>query len=95
MNIIAQSCGVVLLLILIYFYCKNKRLKLYSENVFLKLLFVSLITLIMDISSIVAIVYADSLPAWVWQTVCKGYLISLIWMIYTANKYVCIDLYKV
>lgn len=94
MNIIAQSCGVVLLLILIYFYCKNKRLNLYSEKAFFNLLLVSLITLIMDISSIVAIVYADSLPTWGWQTVCKGYLISLIWTMYTGNKYVCIDLYK-
>lgn len=95
MNIIAQSCGVVLLLILIYFYCKNKRLRLYAEKAFLKLLFVSLITLILDISSIVAIVYADSLPTWVWQTVCKGYLISLNWTIYMGNRYVCMDLYKV
>lgn len=95
MNIIAQSCGVILLLILIYFYNKNKRLKLYTEKAFLKLLFVSLITLIMDISSIVAIVYAEHLPTGMWQVICKAYLISLNWTMYTGNRYVCVELYKV
>ena len=94
MNIIAQSCGVVLLCILLYFYCKHKRLKLYTETSFLRLLYVSLLTLVLDIASIVGIVYAASMPDWGWQVICKAYLISLILTIYTGHMYVCTDLYK-
>jgi len=93
MNITVQLCGLVLLLILLYFYYRHKRLKLDSENAFSRMMIFNIFVLLMDISSIVCIVYASKIPASLLYFFCKGYLISLVAITYIALLYATTDIY--
>lgn len=93
MNIIVQLCSLVLLLVLLYFYYHHKRLKLDSENAFSRMMLFNVLVLIMDISSVVCIVYSHKIPAWLLYFFCKGYLVSLVGMTYIALLYATTDIY--
>ena len=94
MNIQVQVCGLLVLLLLYVFYKSSKSLRLYSEKVFNIYLTVAIISLTMDILSIVAIEYRDKMSIWMVHGVCKGYIVSLIWLTMFALSYVLADLYS-
>lgn len=93
MNIYTQCCGVVILLILRYFYDRCRKVKVNTGKAFETLSASVLVSLIMDIFSVVAIYYMDRIPFWIVELVCKVYLCSLCWAALMAFQYICVDIF--
>lgn len=91
MNIQVQMCGMILLLVLAVFYKSNRTLRLYSESVFIRVMFFSIASLALDILSLVAIEYRNHLPELMVELICKTYIISLIWIGMSGTVYILAD----
>ena len=78
MNIKVQCCGVALLALLALVYDRQRKLKLTASRVFEGCFYAAMFCLTMDILSIAAIVYRDSIPELFAKLVCKTYLMSLV-----------------
>ena len=94
MNIQIQSYGLFILTLLFIFYKTSKTLKLYSEKVFRRTLYISIISLSLDILSLVCIEFMETLPMVLVITVCKLYIMSLLWVAVSALSYIMTDLYN-
>lgn len=94
MNVSIQIYGMIILVLLYIFYNSHKTLGLYTERVFIRAMYVSMINLALDILSVVAIYYMDQLPLMLVKAVCKLYVVSLIWEGLLALAYVLTDLYS-
>lgn len=93
MNIQMQVGGLLISLLLLYFYSRHETVGLYTEKLFRRALYVTIVCLILDILSIVLIVNSAFFPLWVVELECKAYLVSLISNGYTALIYACSDIY--
>ena len=71
MNIKVQACGFVLLVILYLLYHQQHTLQTYSQRAFLRFYAVTVLCILMDILSIVAIESASHLPALFVTFVCS------------------------
>ncbi|MBP3608901.1 MAG: EAL domain-containing protein [Lachnospiraceae bacterium] len=94
MNIQVQLCGMFILVLLALFYKSNITLQLYAEKVFFRAMCVSIISLSLDILSLVVISSRQNLPVLLVQFVCKSYVISLIWVGMSALLYVMTDIFS-
>lgn len=94
MNIQIQSYGLFILTLLFIFYKTSKTLQLYSEKVFRRTLYISIISLSLDILSLVGIEFMETLSIVLVITVCKLYIMSLIWVAVSALSYIMTDLYN-
>lgn len=92
MNIQVQVCGLLIVLLLYCFYMSSKTLKLYTEKIFHQAMSMSILCLFMDILSVVAITYQDVLQLFLVESICKLYIITLIWVSMYAFVYVLTDL---
>jgi len=92
MNIQVQVCGLLIVLLLYCFYMSSKTLKLYTEKIFHQAMSMSILCLFMDILSVVAITYRSSLPIFLVESICKLYIITLVWVSMYAFVYVLTDL---
>ena len=92
MNIEVQACGLILDVILIYFFLRHETVGLFSERIFKISLVVSTVCIILDIASVIAIVSADILPGFVVSGICKLYMVSLLAVAYMAFLYTCNDI---
>lgn len=92
MYIQVQCCGMVLLLMLLFFFVRHRRIGVYSERVFFVTLMVTMACLTLDMVSIVAIVNRNHISPVLLDVVCKGYLVSLIFVGYRAMVYVLCDI---
>lgn len=92
MNIQMQMGGVCILLLLLYFYKRQKTIGLYTGKIFLRTLYVTLLCLVLDILSIVLIVNRDKVPLWLVEAECKTYLVSLITTGFMALIYANADI---
>lgn len=93
MNIQIQTYGMIILLMLFIFYKSHKTLRLYTELEFIRAMYISIINLALDITSLICIEHMDVLPVFVVKTVCKLYIISLVWEAIFALAYVLTDVY--
>lgn len=94
MNIQVQVCGLLIILLLYCFYMSSNTLKLYTEKVFHEAMCMSMISLVLDILSVVVIQYRSVLPLFLVESVCKIYIITLVWVAMYALVYVLTDLYS-
>ena len=94
MNIQVQVCGLIIILLLYCFYMSSNTLKLYTEKVFHEAMCMSMISLVLDILSVVVIQYRSVLPLFLVESVCKIYIITLVWVAMYALVYVLTDLYS-
>ena len=94
MNIQIQSYGLFILTLLFIFYKTSKTLQLYSEKVFRRSLYISIISLSLDILSLVGIEFMGTLSIVLVITVCKLYIMSLIWVAVSALSYIMTELYN-
>lgn len=94
MNIQAQLCGIIILVILRLFYKKHKKLELNTSRAFIAIWDSVLVTLILDILSLVGIRFMDNIPMIIVKFVCKGYLCSLCWCTLMAFRYICVDIFR-
>ena len=93
MNVHVQCCGIILLIVLLYFYSGQRKVRLNTERAFLRIYISAFINLILDISSIVAITYRDTLPDMLVELVCKFYVMTLVLVNLFSMLYVCADIY--
>ena len=94
MNIQVQVCGLIIILLLYCFYMSSNTLKLYTEKVFHEAMCMSMISLVLDILSVVVIQYRSVLPLFLVESVCKIYIITLVWVAMYALVYVLTDLFS-
>lgn len=94
MNIEAQCCGLIILLLIMFFFLFQKKLGLYSEHMFAVALAISFIELLLDIASAWTIVNADRFSDAFVHTMCKAYIVSLVWIAWTALIYVLMDVFS-
>lgn len=92
MNIQVQMCGMIILIVLAVFYKSNRTLRLYSESLFFRVMIFAMVSLSLDILSLVAIAYRYMLPVLLVELICKSYIISLIWVGMSATVYVLTDI---
>ncbi len=92
MSIFAQTCGIVLLLVLLVFFLRHKKVELRTEQAFLACLLMTLACLFLDIFSIVAINRMDIFPQSLVSFICKSYLVSLVGESLFPLLYICIDI---
>ncbi len=92
MNIKTQCCGLALMLILLVYYLRQPKLKLNTSMAFFRVLCVSMLGVTLDVASIIAIYYYDSLPVHFVNAICKSYLCSIILVNLVAFMYVNVDI---
>lgn len=92
MGIQVQGCGLVLLLVLLFFFVRQKRVGLYTERIFFITLMIAIGCLSLDIFTIYAIKARAYIPQILLDFICKSYLVSLVWMGYRALVYVLCDI---
>lgn len=93
MNIQMQMGGVCILMLLLYFYKRQGTLGLYLGRIFLRTVYITLACLVLDILSIVLIVWQDAAPLWLVKAECKTYLVSLVATGYMALIYANADIH--
>lgn len=94
MNILAQCCGVVLMIVILYFHSSQKKIHLFREQAFLGIWKITFASLILDILSMVLLTYRAILPEFIIQIGCKAYVASLVWVAIFYVNYVCTDIYE-
>ena len=92
MSIFAQTCGVVMLIVLLIFFLRHKKVGLRTERAFLACLIMTLVCLFLDILSIFAIHYMESLPKILVSFLCKSYLVTLVGESLFPLLYICLDI---
>lgn len=93
MHIQMQCCGIVLMLVLLFFYLRQKRISLNTERAFLRALCFNLFCVIFDVFSIIVIYCRDWLPGWFVDFICKSYLVTLVGVALCSLLYICVDIY--
>lgn len=93
MHIQIQCCGIVLMLVLFYFYMRQRRISLDTQKAFLNVFWATLICITVDILSIGAIEYRHVLSEPFAKFVAKTYLVTLLGVALSALSYMCVDIY--
>lgn len=94
MNIQMQVCGLIILLLILYFYKRQDTVGLYTEALFRRALYTCMACLVLDILSVILIVNQDRLPGLLVRAECKMYLVSLVGTGYVALAYACADAFS-
>ena len=93
MNIQAQVCGVILLVIMIMFYAKYKSLRLGTQIAFQILMSGMLLCIFFDMLSIWAIVRIMKEHRLLVYAICKTYLMTIVLVALLGFLYECADVY--
>lgn len=93
MSIQMQCSGIILMLLLAYFFKRQRKLFLDTEKMFLRTFIVIFSCIVLDILSIVALEYRDILPKLLVKFLCKSYLVTLLGEAFCGLLYICIDIY--
>ena len=91
MHISIQVCSIIIVQFLAIIFSRQKKLGTRSERIFLEILIITLISLVLDISSVAAIYYKESCPGLLVLVISKTYLISLISLAFVSRIYVLSD----
>lgn len=94
MNIQAQLCGIILIIIMILFYVRYKSLRLNTQIIFQFLLVVVLFCVFFDMLSIWAIVKLLFTSRTIVVIICKTYLASLVLVGLAGLLYECSGVYE-
>lgn len=92
MNIHNQVCGLSIMFLILFLYYRQKRVGLRSEKVFIRTIHITVVCVLCDIFSIIAIYNMDVWPIHIVHFICKVYLCMLIWTGYVAFAYVIADI---
>lgn len=93
MHIQIQCCGIVLMLVLFYFYMRQRRISLNTQKAFLSVYLATFVCITVDILSIEAIRYRHLLPEMFVKFVAKSYLVTLLIVAFCALIYMYADIY--
>ncbi|MGN1406558.1 MAG: EAL domain-containing protein [Erysipelotrichaceae bacterium] len=92
MKVQFQVCGLIILIVLLILYKSHRTLRLYKERVFFRALCAIILSLILDISSLLFIHFRTYISIHLVNIVCKVYVVSLIWASRSALVYVLTDI---
>lgn len=92
MNIKVQACGFVLLMVLHILYHRQRTLRTYSKEAFVRLYVSTVLCIAMDILSVATIEYRSMLPEVLVEVICKGYLVTLVLTALCAVLYIGVDI---
>lgn len=81
------------MIVLLYFYIRQKRIFLNTEKAFLRAFLVTFSCIVLDILSIIALDYRNILPELFVKFLCKSYLVTLLGVAFCGLLYVCVDIY--
>lgn len=90
-----QCCGLAVMLVLMYFYKSQKKLKLRTGRAYWQMFCATFVSIALDIVSCMAIINMPVLPRIVVEIACKSYLVSLMTMAVFMLNYVCTELFPV
>lgn len=93
MNIQAQMCGIILLVIMILFYVRYKSLRLGTQIAFQVLMAGMLLCIFFDMLSIFGIVRLMRNHRLLVYGICKGYLMTIVLVTFLGFMYECSDVY--
>ena len=93
MQIQIQCCGIVLMMVLFYFYIRQKRIALNTQWAFLGVYGATFACIVLDVFSIGVIEYRHVLSEVFAKFVAKSYLVSLLGVALSALSYMCVDIY--
>lgn len=93
-NIQVQCCGIMILIFLIYLTMRYRRVGLYKETIFLRVVILALVSVTLDVSTIIAITYREYIPQLFLELLCKTYNSSLIFVGYSSLNYAFADIYS-
>lgn len=93
MQIQIQCCGIVLMMVLFYFYIRQKRIALNTQRAFLGVYGATFACIVLDVFSIGVIEYRHVLSEVFAKFVAKSYLVSLLGVALSALSYMCVDIY--
>ena len=93
MNIEVQSCGLLILTVLLVIILRDKNLELQRSKTFFAAMLSCMAAIVMDIFSVIAIVYASQgmFPRSAALIVCKLYLVLLIYVGYRGFLYAALE----
>lgn len=94
MNIQTQCCGMIVLLVLFLFYRRQEKVNLNTEKAYGRAFAVTVVSISMDILSVIAIVNMDKLSIYLVKFICKTYLVSMIGVALSSLLYIYADLYS-
>lgn len=94
MNIQAQLCGIILLVIMFLFYRRYESLRLNTQIGFQVLLLCMLLCIFLDMLSIWAIMRLLLDHRWAVYVICKAYLMSIVLVGFAGFWYECTDVYE-
>lgn len=94
MHIQIQCCGIVLMLVLFYFYARQKRIALETQRAFLGVFWASFFCIAFDIFSILVIQYRHVLSEPFAKFIAKTYLVTLLGVAVSALAYIYVDMYE-
>lgn len=93
MPIQVQCCGLVLMLILLYFYKSQKRIKLHTGRAFINAFCMTFVCITFDILSCIAISRRDFFSDIAVEIIGKTYLVTLVGVMFFALMYIYTDIY--
>lgn len=91
MGIVTQLCGIVICLILVFFYYNQRKLRLDTQKAFIRVCVIVFCSLVLDILSIVMLRYEEIFPRALALLVSNLYLCSIIWE--QVFGILCVDAY--
>lgn len=94
LNIKMQICGLVILAAIFIFLTYQRNLHLHQTRIFKWILAISIVSLVLDIMSVIAIIYEDIFGQILMDVICKGYLVTLTfsgWCSYVYMMYKILD----
>jgi len=94
MNIKVQCCGLVLMLIIFYFYGTQRKIRLNTEKAFFRMICTIIVSLSLDILSLAALTHQETIPERTVNLICKSYIATLVLVALCGVLYVCTDIYK-
>ncbi len=93
MNVMAQTCGLIIIITLLIFYQSQKKLKLRTERMYSGMLYMSLAIYILDLVSVHLIQFQDRFPMTLVIIVSKIYLVSLLCILSAVLVYISEDIF--
>lgn len=94
MNLLTQFCALIVLLTLLSFYCRRRKISMATTYVFLGLFIASFVTVITDILSVWTVCKLPESYGWLKRLTCRLYLVSIQATIYFCFLYICVEIYK-
>lgn len=94
MNVMAQTCGIIIIITLLIFYQSQKKLRLRTERMYSGMLHVSLFVFLFDLTSVHLIRFQDRFSPILVTLISKIYLVCLIAILAAGLIYINEDIFE-